>query len=183
MLRFDTSWLQQSIGSVWREKLLLHKLNTGISPTFICWICSFLIDCRVGVQLFNVFSSSHCFTQGLPQRSVLAPLLFLFYINDLASTLNDDALIALFADDVPILTAARKREDPEATAQVNLCCDLEPGMEIKLERWEKWVMPLLYLVKHRFWNPAIFIGNQKVRINTTPRLLGVILDWSLPSDT
>ena len=100
MLRFDTSWLQQSIGSVWREKLLLHKLNTGIPPTFICWICSFLIDCRGGVKLFNVFSSSNCFTQDLPQRSVLAPLLFLFYINDLASTVNDDAVIALFADDV-----------------------------------------------------------------------------------
>ena len=29
------------------------------------------------------------------------------------------------------------------------------------------------------WNPTIFIGNQKVRVNTTPRLLGVILDRSL----
>ena len=29
------------------------------------------------------------------------------------------------------------------------------------------------------WNPTIFIGTQKVRINTTPRLLGVILDRSL----
>ena len=29
------------------------------------------------------------------------------------------------------------------------------------------------------WNPTIFIGNQKVRVNTTPHLLGVILDRSL----
>ena len=29
------------------------------------------------------------------------------------------------------------------------------------------------------WNPTIFIGNRKVRVNTTPRLLGVILDRSL----
>ena len=64
----------------------------------------------------NVFSSSHRFTQGLPQGSVLVPLLFLFYFNDLASTPNDDAVIALFAD-VSILTTAHKREDAEATAQ------------------------------------------------------------------
>ena len=74
--------------TVWREKLLLHILNTGIPPTFIRWIQSFLKDCRGHVQLFNVFSSSRRFTQGLPQGSVLTSLLFLFYINDLVSTLT-----------------------------------------------------------------------------------------------
>ena len=88
-------------------------LNNGIPPTFIRWIRFFLIDCRGRVQLFNVFSSSRCYPEGLPQGYVLAPLLFLFYINDLASTLNDDEVIALFAHDVSILT----REDAEATAQ------------------------------------------------------------------
>ena len=92
-------------------------LNTGIPSPFICWIQSFLDDCRACVQLFNILSSSRCFTQGLPQGFVLAPLLFLFYINNLASSLNDNAIIILFADDVSILTIAHKKEDAEAAAQ------------------------------------------------------------------
>ena len=34
----------KAYNTVWREKLLFHMLNTGIPPTFICWICSFLND-------------------------------------------------------------------------------------------------------------------------------------------
>ena len=103
--------------TVWREKPLLHMPNTGIPSPLIHWIRSFLDDCRARVQLFNVLSSSRRFTQGLSHSSILAPLLFLFYNNDLASSLNDDAVIALFADDVSILTMTRKTEDAEAAAQ------------------------------------------------------------------
>ena len=81
-------YFSKAYDTVWREKLLLHMLNTGIPPTFIRWIRSFLTDHRGRVQLFNVFSSSRRFTQDLPQSSVLAPLVFLFYINDLATTLQ-----------------------------------------------------------------------------------------------
>ena len=156
-------------------------LNTGIPPTFICWIRSFVIDHREDVQLFNIFSSSHCFTQGLPKGSVLRPLFFLFYTNDLATTLNDDAVIALFADDVSILTTAHKREDAEATAQsvassvVTWCQEWK--LNLNAEKSE--VCPFSAWSNDSSWNPTIFIGNQKVRVNTTPRLLGVILDRSL----
>ena len=166
--------------TVWREKLLLHMLNTGIPPTFIRWIRSFLNDRRGRVQLLNAFSSSQRFTQGLPQGSVLAPLLFLFNINDLASTLNDDAVIALFADDVSILTTARKREDAEATAQsvVSSVVTWSQEWKLNLNAEKSEVCPFSTWSSNSSWNPTIFIRNQNVRVNTTPRLLGVILDKS-----
>ena len=136
--------------AVWREKLLLHILNTGIPSTFIHWVQSFLNDCRERIQLFNVVSSSRRFTQGLPQGSVLTPLLFLFYINDLASLLNDNAVIAIFADGVCILTVARKRRCWSCCPiSSKLCWDLDPGMEIKFQRRQKWSTSLLHLVKRQ----------------------------------
>ena len=167
--------------TVWREKLLLHMLNTGIPPTFIRWICSFLIYRRGRVQLFNVFSSSRRFTQGLPQGSALATLLFLFYINDLATTLNNDAVIALFADNVSILTTAHKREDAEATSQsvVSSVVTWRQEWKLNLNAEKSEVCPFSTWSNDSSWKPTIFIGNQKVRVNTTPRFLGVIFDRSL----
>ena len=157
--------------TVWREKLLLHMLNTGIPPTFVRWVCSFLIDRRVRAQLFNVFSSSCRFTQDLPQGSVLAPLLFLFYINDLATTVDNDAVIDI----------AHKREDAEATAQSVVSSVVTWSQEWKLNLNAEKSEVCLFSTwsNNSSWNPTIFIGNQKVRVNTTPRLLGVILDRSL----
>ena len=156
-------------------------LNTGIPPTFIRWIRSFLTDRRGRVQLFNVFSSSRRFTQGLPQGSALPPLLFLFYINDLATSLNNDALIALFADEVSILTTARKREDVEATAQsvVSSVVTWSQECKLNLNAEKSDVCPFSTSSNDSSWNPSIFIGNRKVRVSTTPRPLGLILDRSL----
>ena len=166
--------------TVSREKLLVLMLKSGIPPTFIRWISSFHINRRGRVQLFNVFSSSRRFAQGLPQGCVLAPLLFLFYINDLASTLNDDAVIALFADDVSILTTARKREDAEATAQsvVSSVVTWSQEWKLNLNAEKSEVCPFSTWSSNSSWNPTIFIRNQNVRVNTTPGLLGVILDKS-----
>ena len=174
----------EAYDTVWREKLLLHMLNTGIPPTFIRWIRSFLIDCRGRVQLFNVFSSSSSFAKGLPQGSVLAPLLFLFYINDLATTLTDDAVIALFTDDVSILTTARKRKDAEATVQsVSPVVTWSQEWKLNLNTEKCEVCPFSAWSNNSSWNPTIFIGNQKIRVNTNPRILGVILDRSLTFNT
>ena len=173
MLRSDTSWLQQSIRYCLERKAIAPY---GIPPTFIRWIRSFLTDYRGRVQLLNVFSSSRRFTEGLPQGSILAPLLLLFYINDLATTLNNDAVIALFADDVSILTTACKREDAEATAQsvVSSVLTWIQEWKLNLNAEKSEVCPFSTWTNNSSWNRTIFIGHQKVCINTTPLLVSLM---------
>ena len=156
-------------------------LDAGIPPPFIRWIKSFLNDRRARVQLFNVFSSSRSFTQGLPQGLALAPLLFLFFINNLSCSLNDDAVITLFADDVSILTTACKKEDVETAAQsvANSALIWNQVWKLNLNAGKSEVCPFSTWSNDSTWKPTIFIDIQKIRVNATPRLLGVILDRSL----
>ena len=51
--------------------------------------------------------------------------------------------------------------------------------KLNLNAEKSEVCPFSTWLNNSSWNPAIFMGNQKVRVNTTPRLLGVILDRSL----
>ena len=55
--------------------------------------------------------------QGLPQGSVLSPLLFILFVNDLAESLPEDAAAAIFADDVMFMTTDRKKGEAEADLQ------------------------------------------------------------------
>ena len=171
----------KAYNTVWKENLLLHMLDTGIPSTFVRWVWSFFNDHRARAQLCNLFSSSRHFTKGLPQGSILSPFLFLFYTNNLASLLNNDAVIALFADDVSILATAWKKEDAKAAAQ-----SVVNSMLIRCQEWKLNLNPDKSKVRlfstwsnDSSWQHALFLGTQKVPVNVTPRLLGVILDRSL----
>ena len=80
-------------------------------------------------------------------KAVLAPLLFLFYINDLASLVNKNAVIALLADDIPILTKACKKEDAEAATQslVNSIVILSQELKLNLNADKSEVCPFSLL--------------------------------------
>ena len=81
--------------------ILLDKLkNLGISGTLLSWIASFLQDRTMYVSVSGSASSPRAVLSGVPQGSVLGPLLFLVYVNHLPSSIRQNCKI--FADDLKI---------------------------------------------------------------------------------
>ena len=76
---------------------IIHKLMAyGINQQVVKWIQSFLGNRFQRVALDGILSDEICVTSGVPQGSVLGPILFLIYINDIVD--NVRCKVRLFAD-------------------------------------------------------------------------------------
>lgn len=85
--------------------LLLSKLERcGVRGTSLSLIESYLTDRTQRVSLSGTLSDQLPITSGVPQGSVLGPLLFILFINDLPYNLETDSI--LFADDTSLMVKA-----------------------------------------------------------------------------
>jgi hypothetical protein len=116
------------------HKRLISKLKAyGISEDIIAWIKDFLCNRKQRVRIGGKFSSWHKVLSGIPQGSVLGPLLFVIYINDLCENCDKEANIFLFADDAKIFKHIHTRNDHLALQEAcNALCEWS----------DKWLLPL-----------------------------------------
>ena len=93
---------------------LLSKLRIyGIEGEVLQWITAFLTDRQQQVLCDGLRSKPADVTSGVPQGTVLGPLLFLLHVNDMPSVIDTKTTLRLFADDALIYKVIESIQDQE----------------------------------------------------------------------
>lgn len=100
MVLFDFS---KAFDVVSHEILLAKLYHVGIRGNLHKWLADFLLNRKMVVEVSGVSSSPRRVLSGVPQGSVLGPILFLIFINNIASSLSCKHKI--FADDLKIYSS------------------------------------------------------------------------------
>jgi hypothetical protein len=109
-------------------KILLKKLESlGISSLALKWLTSFTsnrkqfteIQHQSKSKIKNFRSNVKPITSGVPQGSILGPVLFLVYVNDMPGAVPDENLF-MFADDTTLFTKNKKAEQLEVETFVKI---------------------------------------------------------------
>jgi len=159
------------------HNLLLYKLeHYGIRGQLLSWLADFLSERKQRVVVEGHYSNPAEVTSGVPQGSVLGPLLFLCFINDLPASVK--CTIKLYADDVLLYTTIRTVDD---------CHKLQADLN-SLEQWaQRWNMVFNpskceFLRVCNKSNPIpmrYYIQGQQIKQATSAKYLGVTIDEHL----
>ena len=151
----------------------MHKLRAcGVSDSLLNWFHDYLPNRRQRVIIPGANSDWAYTKAGVPQGSVLGPLLFLVYINDIVHDIGSN--IRLFADDTSLYIIVN---DPETSADL-LSVDLK-----KIEDWaDKWLVIFQppktesQVISRKLIKPAhppLYMQNQQITDVETHKHLGL----------
>lgn len=159
MLLFD---IEKAFDTVWHNGLL-HKLSGFTSLRLTKIIQSYLSNRSFNVHINTFFSSAHHVPAGVPQGSVLGPLLFLIYLNDVP--IQPRTQLACFADDTATITA-----DHDVDIVIGR---LQLSAELLTQFFLNWKLKLNY----NKTEAIIFSRSRKLPVRQI-KIMGASIPWS-----
>ena len=166
--------ISKAFDRVWHAGLLYKLEAAGVTGEVLNWFKSYLSDRRQRVVLPGVSSDWNYIRAGVPQGSILGPLLFLLFINDIVNDIGSN--IRLFADDTSLFIIVDNA--PDAAARLN--SDLD-----KITRWAAmWLVTfnpsktealLLSRKLNNLQHPPLYMQNVQIQEVMSHKHLGIYL--------
>jgi hypothetical protein len=171
--------ISKAFDKVWHKGVLYKLQRCGIGGGLLSWFIDYLKDRLQRVIINGQHSSWGTVNAGVPQGSVLGPLLFLIYINDVVQTVKF-CNIRLFADDTCLFIEVDNRN----IAAEHINSDLQSIINWS-HRWLITFAPLktssliISNKKDSSLNPPVFLDGQHISEVTSHTHLGVELARNL----
>ena len=167
--------ISKAFDRVWHRGLLFKLRRLGLSGSLLNWFTSYLDNRYQRVAVEGSLSDILRVKAGVPQGSILGPLLFLVYINDIVDEIGTN--IRLFADDTSLYMIV---EDPNSAADL-MNVDLS-----KIHTWAKqWLVNfnpnkteelLISRKQTRVDHPPLFMNDVQISRVDQHKHLGLIFN-------
>ena len=169
------------------HNILLQKLYAiGFSKHSINWFRSYLINRTFLVELRNAFSQPACVSSGVLQGSILGPLLFLIYVNDMLQTVKCN--IFLYADDTCLVCQHKNINETEKQLNKDFenICDWLVDNKRSIHLGDDKIKSILFATKFKIRKVRklnINYGDIQIKQHSKVKYLGCILDETMSGET
>lgn len=161
------------------HNILLDKMHFyGIRGTILSWFRDYLSDRQQQVRFQGEMSSFKTVTLGVPQGSVLGPILFLIYINDISNIFLNSKTI-LFADDMTIYLIGPSPEQLVMSANEELTKLHQWCLSNRLTINTDKTHFMIFTCKRHFNLPQLSINEYPICRTSSVKFLGVTYDDSM----
>ena len=171
--------LEKAYDTTWKHGILSDLFDLEFRGRLPIFIQNFLSDRHFQVKSGSTFSNSYLQENGVPQGSILSPMLFNLKINNIMKSVSNNANASLFVDDFAVYIEGKHLKH------------LERSMQLCINKIQKWVAEngfkfsiskttCVHFHKQRIYTePTLHLDGQAIPVKDEVKFLGLIFDQKL----